>query len=135
VVITGIIPLGRAVDLRGEWFTGQALATLGGGGIGQSLHADSTALKTTGGWAAITFKANERWELGAGYGYDDPEETTADAAIAGFKTENSQYNARVQWRTSPVVVAFEYRHLATTYGATVGEVTASHFNLAMGLEF
>ncbi len=135
VVVTGIIPLGRSVELRGEWFTGQALATLGGGGIGQSLHADTTALATTGGWASITFMPNEKWEIGGGYGYDDPDESSADAALAAFKTNNTQYNARVQWRAAPVVFAFEYRHLATTYGGAVGEVTASHFNLAMGLEF
>jgi hypothetical protein len=135
VVASAIVPLGSRFEFRGEWFTGQAMASLGGGGIGQNLNSAGEALKTTGGWASLTLIPSDRWEIGGGYGFDDPEGTPADTASATFKLKNSQYNARVQWRAAPVVFAFEYRHLATTYGGAIGEVTASHFNLAMGLEF
>jgi len=134
IVVTGIIPLGHALDLRGEWFTGQALGTLGGGGIGQNLDASGQPLKTTGGWGAITLRPSAHWEIGGGYGYDNPEETAADTATT-FKQMNSQYNARLQWRAMPVVVAFEYRHFSTFWAGGIGEKTATHLNLAMGLEF
>ena len=134
IVVTGVLPLGKALDLRGEWFTGQALGTLGGGGIGQNLDASGQPLKTTGGWGAITLRPSAHWELGGGYGYDNPEETAGDTA-ATFKQMNSQYNARLQWRAAPVVVAFEYRHFSTFWAGGIGEKTASHFNLGVGLEF
>ena len=135
IVVAGIIPLGEMFELRGEWFTGQALAGLGGGGIGQSIHLDGTPFKTTGGWGAITMMPGTQWEIGGGFGYDDPEETPADTLVATFKLKNTQYNGRVQWRAQPVVLALEYRHFATVWGGGIGEKTASHLNFAFGLEF
>jgi hypothetical protein len=136
IVASAIVPLGSKLEFRGEWFTGQAIASLGGGGIGQNLDASNEPVQTTGGWASLTLIPNERWEIGGGYGFDDPDEAVADTGLVTvFRFKNTQYNARVQWRAAPVVFAFEYRHLATTYSAGIGEVTASHFNLAMGLEF
>lgn len=135
VVASAIIPLGSLFEFRGEWYTGTAIASLGGGAIGQNFDSVGEALKTTGAWGSLTLIPNERWEIGGGYGFDDPEETSADTGMTAFKLKNTQYNARVQWRAAPVVFAFEYRHLATVYGGPIGEVTASHFNLAMGLEF
>jgi hypothetical protein len=135
VVATALIPFGSIFEFRGEFYSGQALASLGGGGIGQNLDSAGDPLKSSGAWGSLTLMPSAQWEIGAGFGYDDPEETAADTGVAAFKFKNTQYNARVQWRTAPVVFAFEYRHLATVYGGAVGEVTASHFNLAAGIEF
>ncbi|HVX89772.1 MAG TPA: hypothetical protein VG940_12640 [Gemmatimonadales bacterium] len=135
LVVSAIIPLGSAIELRGEWFSGQALASLGGGGVGQNLNALGEPLETTGGWAQLNYKAGAHWELGAGYGWDDPNGAPADESSAAFKDKNASYSTRLQWRLAPAVVAFEYRHFATTYGGSIGERTASHLNLAMGVEF
>ena len=135
IVVSAIIPLGTALEFRGEWFSGKALATLGGGGIGQNLDGNGEPLETSGGWAQLNLKAGPHWEFGANYGLDDPTGTSADQLNTAFKKRNSSYGTRVQWRLAPAVVAFEDRHLATFYGGPVGERTASHLNLAMGVEF
>ncbi|HET7041211.1 MAG TPA: hypothetical protein VFI13_04305 [Gemmatimonadales bacterium] len=135
VTVDGIVPLGRSVDLRGEWFSGQGLAMLGGGEIGQLLDAGGAPLKGSGGWGQLLVRTGTHWELGAGYGFDLPKGTSADGANTAFKEKNEQYGGQVAWRLAPVVVAFEYRHLATTYGGGIGERTATHLNLAMGVEF
>lgn len=135
VVLSGIVPLGETFDLRGEWYSGQGLSTLGGGGIGQPFNSNGEPLKDTGGWGQLNAKAGTHWEVGVGYGVDRNDGTTADEGSAAFKTKNEQYGARLQWRMTPAIVAFEYRHLATTYGGALGEQTATHLNLGMGIEF
>lgn len=135
IVLTGIIPLGPSLELRGEWFTGKGLVGLGGGGIGQGYNSDSEPLESTGGWAQLNIEAGPRWEFGVGFGYDDPNGTSTDEGSNTFRDKNTQYGARIQWRPAPVVFAFEYRHLATTWGGGVGEQTATHLNLAAGVEF
>jgi hypothetical protein len=135
VVVTGIVPLGPSLELRGEWFTGKGLVGLGGGAIGQPYNSDGEPLESTGGWAQLNVEAGPRWEFGVGFGYDDPNGTAADEGNVAFRDKNTQYGARVQWRPAPVVVAFEYRHFATEWGGGIGERTASHLNLAAGVEF
>lgn len=135
VVLTAVVPLGAALELRGEWFTGSGTASLGGGGVAQLTSTDGSPLKSSGGWAQLNYRPGARWEVGAGYGFDDPDGSVADEGTGGFRTRNAQYSARLQWRLAPAVVAFEYRHLATLYGGALGERTATHLNLAMGVEF
>ncbi len=135
IVLTAVVPLGAALELRGEWFTGKGTASLGGGGIGQLTGTDGSPLKSSGGWGQVNYRAGPRWEVGAGYGFDHPDGSAVDEADASFKIKNAQYSARIQWRLAPAVVAFEYRHFATEWGAGNGERTASHLHLAMGVEF
>lgn len=135
VVATAIVPLGNALELRGEWYTGKGTASLGGGAVGQATNSDGSPMESSGGWAQLNLKAGSHWELGAGFGYDDPDGASADEANTGFRDKNTQYSTRIQWRLAPAVVAFEYRHFATEYGGGVGTRTATHLNLAMGVEF
>ena len=135
IMASAIVPLGKSLELRGEWFTGKALGPLGGGGIGQNFDSNGEPLKTSGGWAQLNLKAGAHWEVGGAFGYDDPKGTAADEGNVTFKMKNTSYTTRLQWRLAPAVVAFEYRHFATVYGGSVGERTASHLNLAMGIEF
>src|SRR5262249_34563108 len=65
-------PLGRGLELRGEAYTGRALAGLGGGGIGQNFGLDSAAVSTTGGWVQLNVRPSVAWEIGAGAALDDP---------------------------------------------------------------
>ena len=39
------------------------------------------------------------------------------------------------WRRAPIVLGAEVRLLRTRYGAALGTVKATHFNLAAGFEF
>lgn len=125
------LPLGQKVEVRGEAFTGQAIAGLGGGGIGQNFGPNDEPVRSKGGWGQVLVRPTSEWELGAGYGQDDPKDEDLDVATARLKNET--FEGHIQWRPSPLVLGLEYRHIATTYGS--GEETAGHINLALGAEF
>ncbi|HEY5939754.1 MAG TPA: hypothetical protein VIT87_02955, partial [Gemmatimonadales bacterium] len=56
-------PLAAGFELRAEAFTGQALAGLGGGGIGQNMVRNGVPVKAKGGWVQLNYRAGS-WELG-----------------------------------------------------------------------
>jgi len=126
-------PLVRGLELRGEAYTGQAVGGLGGGGIGQNFGVDSTAVTTTGGWIQLNVLPSPMWEIGAGAGLDDPDDSDLD--VATQRLRNLAVEGHASWRRAPVVVGFEIRRLETRYGASLTDVGATHFNLAMGFEF
>lgn len=126
------VPFSPAVELRAEGFTGQALAGLGGGGIGQSMVRDGVPVGSTGGWAQLNLKPTPAWELGGGAGMDDPDD--ADL-VAGSRLRNVAVEGHLAWRKAPVVLGLEVRHLRTRYAAPTGTLTATHVNLAAGFEF
>jgi hypothetical protein len=49
-------PLALGIELRAEAFTGQALAGLGGGGIGQNMVSDGVPVRTKGGWVQLNVR-------------------------------------------------------------------------------
>lgn len=120
------------LELRGEAFTGEALAVLGTGGIAQNLGLGGVPVETTGGWAQLNLLP-AGWELGAGYGVDDPDDGDLDPATA--RLQNTMWEIHVIWRPAPLVLGVEYRRLETEYAAPVGAAKASHVNLAVGFEF
>jgi hypothetical protein len=125
-------PLGPKLDFRVEAFTGQALAGLGGGGIGQNMAVDGVPVRSKGGWAQLNLRPDERWEIGGGGGIDDPDdEDLADAS----RRRNLAIEGHLTWRKLPAVVGVEVRHLRTRYREPEGELTATHINLGMGFEF
>jgi len=126
-------PLARGLELRGEAYVGQALAGLGGGGIGQNFGLDSAVVATRGGWAQLNVKPVIEWELGAGMGLDDPND--ADLIPATQRLRNLAVEGHTTWRRAPIVLGAEVRLLRTRYGAGLGMVKATHFNLAAGFEF
>jgi hypothetical protein len=121
------------VELRGEAFTGQALAGLGGGGIGQNLGSVGQPVRTSGGWGQLLLKPTAGWELGAQYGLDDPRDSDLDPATQRLRNET--IGGHLHWRPAPLVLGLEYRRIQTRYGAGVGSITAHHLNLALGAEF
>ena len=125
------LPLGRLVEVRGEAFTGQAIAGLGGGAIGQNLGVGGVPVRTRGGWGQLLIRPSKEWEFGGSYGIDDPKDADLDAAVARLKNETIV--GHIQWRPSPLILGLEYRHIATTYGP--GKEIAGHVNLALGAEF
>ncbi len=125
-------PIGRVVELRAEGFTGQALAGLGGGGIGQNMVRDGVPVRTKGGWVQLNLKPSVQWELGAGGGIDDPDdEDLGDAS----RLRNLAVEGHVTWRRLPAVVGVEVRHLRTRYRALADDLTATQINLGIGFEF
>lgn len=125
------LPLGSRVELRGEAFTGEALAGLGGGGIGQNLGLNGGTVRARGGWGQLLLRPSAEVELGASYGMDDPKDADLDTATQRLKNET--IGGHIHWRPAPLVLGLEYRHVTTTYGA--GKATLGHLNLAVGAEF
>jgi hypothetical protein len=126
-------PLADGLELRGEAYTGRALAGLGGGGIGQNFGRDSAVVNTTGGWVQLNLRPSVGWEIGAGGAIDDPDDADLDPATQRLR--NLALEAHTSWRQDPVVVGLEVRRLRTRYGARPSDAGATHFNLAMGFEF
>ncbi|MEO8199174.1 MAG: hypothetical protein ABI679_01510 [Gemmatimonadota bacterium] len=135
VAVSVRAPLLRWLEVRGEVFTGQALAGLGGGGIGQNLGVNGVPVETTGGWAQIILRRGARWEAGVGMGLDDPKNADVDSLTG--RQKNTVSAVHLIWRPSPLLFGLEYRHLETTYGTGPlgGARQANHVNLAAGFEF
>jgi hypothetical protein len=124
-------PLTAGIELRMEAFTGQALAGLGGGGIGQNMVRDGVPVRTKGGWVQLNLKP-AAWELGGGVGIDDPDDADLDT---GSRFRNLAFEGHVTWRRAPAVVGVEVRELRTRYAPGADDLSATHFNLAVGFEF
>ena len=129
VTVTARFKLG-ILELIGEAFTGQALAGLGGGGVGQSIGASGAAVETTGGWGQLNVRPNRTWLLGGGCGIDDPDDGTllATGIRRSFVCEG-----HLHWRSGPIVAGVEFRRFTTTY--PTGEFSANHVNVAAGYRF
>ncbi|MEO8635990.1 MAG: hypothetical protein ABI587_12000 [Gemmatimonadales bacterium] len=127
------LPVGHVFEFRGEAFTGQALAGLGGGGIGQNLGPGDVPVRTHGGWGQLLLKPAGAWELGVSYGIDDPKDADLDPLTQRLRNET--FGGHLHWRPAPLVIGLEYRRISTTYGAGVGKISADHVNLALGAEF
>lgn len=132
IAVSALVPFARIFELRGEFFDGQLLNGLGGGGIGQGISASGEAVQTTGGWAQLNLRPNLRWQFGLGYGYDEPE--LADVPVVTGRLRNEVQSLSAQWTpTGPIIVGLEWRKLATTYAT--GVRNADHINLALGFTF
>ena len=125
-------PLGSKLDFRAEAFTGQALAGLGGGGIGQNMVRDGVPVRSAGGWAQLNVRPTPQWEIGGGGGIDDPDDEDLGETS---RLRNVAVEGHVTWRKLPAVVGLEVRHIRTRYRDPVGDLTATHINLGMGFEF
>lgn len=125
-------PLSRWAELRAEGFVGQALAGLGGGGIGQNMVRDDVPVRTIGGWAQLNLRPSGGWEIGAGLGVDDPKD---EDLLPASRRRNLAFGGHAFWRRAPLVVGAEVREIRTRYAAPVGTRSATHANLAVGFEF
>jgi hypothetical protein len=128
-----MVPLGRMVELRGEYFDGRALAGLGGGGIGQNLTTDGGPVRTRGGWIQGIVAPTRTVELALGFGIDDPDDR--DEAAAG-RRRNRVVAVALTWRPAPLVIGAEVRRFATGYRLpTAITAKATHLVLSLGAEF
>ena len=124
-------PIAGGLELRGEAFIGQALAGLGGGGIGQNMVRNGVPVEARGGWVQLNYRAGT-WELGAGGGIDDPED---EDLVAASRLRNLAYGGHLIWRPLPAVVGLEAREIRTDYAAPVATESGVQVNLGIGIEF
>jgi hypothetical protein len=122
-------PLAGGLELRAEAFTGEALAGLGGGGIGQNMVRNGVPVAAKGGWVQLNYRAGS-WELGAGGGIDDPDD---DDLVAASRLRNTTFEGHLIWRPLPMVLGLEGRGIRTRY--VTGTQSAAQVNLGVGLEF
>ncbi len=131
------VALGRNVSVAGSAFTGQALAGVGGGGIGQDLGNDGSPLKTVGGWVQLDVRPSFAWEFGGGAGIDDPKDEQLETGTAGVyagRLRNLVKAAHLMWRPGGgLLLGAEVRRLETTY--TAGVLGVTHVNVYAGLFF
>ncbi len=123
----------RYVELRAEAFLGQALASLGGGGIGQDLGQNDVPVRTRGGWAQLNLLPTPEVELGGGFGFDDPDNRDLDPVTA--RLLNVTYEGHLHLKPGPLVLALEFRRVETTYGPLRGKLFVNHFNVGTGFRF
>ena len=130
ITIDARIALGF-LELIGEVYNGQAVAGLGGGGVGQNFAAGGDALRSQGGWAQLNFRPMRAIMFGAGCGVDDPDDR--DVPLGG-RLQNFVCEGHLDWRPpGPLVFGFEFRRISTRY--RTGDARASHLNLAAGYRF
>jgi hypothetical protein len=125
------IALGDKVVLVGEGFVGAALAGLGGGGIGQEFGINGIPVDSRGGWVQLLVRPTPAWELGGGWGMDDPDD--ADLPTTG-RLKNRTVEGHVTLRPGGgFFVGGELRKITTTYQA--GDLSAWHINVYSGIAF
>ncbi len=125
------IALGERVSITGEGFVGSALAGLGGGGIGQELGLNGSPVDSRGGWVQLVLRPTFTWEVGGGWGMDDPDD--ADLPTSA-RLRNTMYGAHVTVRPGGgFFLGGEVRRIVTTYQA--GDLSAWHVNVYSGVGF
>ncbi len=127
IACDALFPVTEWLELRGEYFNGQALRGLGGGGIGQNLSPSGTPLNTSGGWAQVNVRSMSSWRAGVGCGGDHPE------ALATRRRNDACAAYTILRPSGPVFVGAEVRRLRTAYANT--RLSSDHVTLALGFEF
>ena len=127
------LAVGEHILLLGEaFFNGQALAGLGGGGIGQQFGVGGVPVKTKGGWAQLNLRPNFSWEFGGGAGLDDPDETQLPPATG--RGRNLVYEGHIHYRPGGgLIIGAEFRRIETSYSS--GAQSTNHINGFAGLAF
>jgi hypothetical protein len=143
------VPMGRLLELTGQFYRGRAVGGLAGG-IGQSVlwngafanpDTDVYGLDSVGGWAQIKLKPSLKLELNGAFGEDSPFAATlrqfstnpiyANALLARNLTSlvNFIYKPR-----SDLVFSLEYKRLKT-FTLDSNANTANNINLVVGYIF
>jgi hypothetical protein len=126
VACDALLPLTERLELRAEYFTGEALRGLGGGGIGQNFTTANTGLETSGGWAQLNARLGASL-AGIGCGVDHP-----DAQATRRRNESCAAHLTVR-PSGPVFFGVELRRIRTGYVSS--RYVNDHVTLASGFEF
>jgi hypothetical protein len=129
------VGLTHGLTLLAEAYTGRAISSLGGGGIGQSFGVAAAGdligppIRNVAGWAQLNAQLHPTVATGVGCGLD-----VANERDLPRRTRNGACEVHMIWRpTQPILVGFEVRRLGTRYAT--GTEHATHFNLALGFEW
>ena len=127
------IGLTHGLELRGEAYRGRLLRGLGGGGIGQNFGRPrdrediGDPLSNTAGWLQLNAQLRPSLIAGTGCGTDRVHNGLP------ARQRNTACATHIAWRpASPLLVGFEYRHIATR--GPGGVFRTGHFSLSFGIE-
>ena len=123
------LPMTRYLEFTANAYRGQALAGLGGGGYVnyysyyQASNEVVHALDDVGGWAQLKARANQRVELNAGYGADNPFAKEIQEAISssnstsypGLARNRSFFSNVIFSPSAYLLFSLEYKRLWTNY--------------------
>jgi hypothetical protein len=141
-------PLGKYVELSGEYYRGRAVGGIGGA-VGQSIVVTAPGiypatpikgLDSMGGWAQLKLKPNSKLEINAAAGQDNPFAselrafpTTTIYAVPIARNRSALANIIYRIR-SDVLLSAEYQRLRTVDigGNSYG---ANHITLSLGYLF
>jgi len=132
VACDALLPLSEFLEVRGEFFSGQALRGLGGGGIGQNFAPITAPLNTKGGWAQANLRPAFGVRLGAACGVDHPDAQRGGATLLRRRNDACATYATIK-PTGPLFFGAELRRLRTEYAS--GRYTSDHVTLTAGFEF
>ena len=106
-----VLPLGERTTLKSEFYTGENLdAYLGG--IGQGVNG-TEEIDSSGFWAAVSHKLDDKNTINVGFASDDPDE---DDLAAGGRDSNSRLWANIfHSLNSSTMVGFEIAQNETEY--------------------
>jgi hypothetical protein len=84
-----------------------------------------------GGWVQLNVRLSSAWEVGGGWGLDDPDD--ADLPTSG-RLKNSAAEGHLHWRPGGgLLLGFEARRIETTYAGAREQ--AWHVNGFAGVAF
>jgi hypothetical protein len=145
-------PLGKSIQLSGEFYRGQALGGLGGGLYQSAVFTgDPTnpatqvrGLDAIGGWGQLKVRASSRIEFNAAAGQDNPFASQIRAypfsayglGVQGttiVRNQSELFNVIYRPR-SDLLLSAEYRHVST-HEVYNSRYSADHVNLVMGILF
>ncbi len=143
------LPIGKHLELSGEWYDGQAVGGLGGGIWTSVVYPESTAphstvhpLRSTGGWVQLKLKPDSRFEINGAFGQDENfahdlrffSTPFTDIGFPPLKKNLTEFVNLIYTPNSFLLFAAEYRHLFTA--PAVGEgASGDHLNFAAGVRF
>jgi len=108
------VPITTWLSLTGEAYTGQDLDSYLGG-IGQGYDTTlGKAIRSSGGWAAVTLKPTPKWQFNVGGGFD--EVPKGDVSAAAARTFNGVIFGNAQYSFTPnFILGYEMSFLRTEY--------------------
>jgi hypothetical protein len=143
------VPVGRHLEVSGEWYTGQAVGGLGGGIWTSVVYPEpfppQTAvrpLRSTGGWVQLKLKPVKRFEINGAFGQDENSGKDlrffstpfTDLGFTPLKKNRTEFVNFIYEPNSFLLFAVEYRHLFTA-PAMGDSASGEHLNLAAGVRF
>jgi hypothetical protein len=130
VALDGRVALGPHLVISGEAFSGQALGGFSGG-VAQNLGLGGVPVRAMGGWVQVDIRPRSGWQVGGGYGIDDPKD---EDLLTSGRGRNKTYAAHLIWRPGGgLVLGAEYKRMETLYRA--GTLAANHINADTAMSF